>query len=209
MGEKVSNGNGKNRRRRILINKPLQLKYTFLIVLLIVMYSSCLGYSLYTNSRTTTKILIEFVEDNPKLEAKLHKVDQSVLIKTIIAMIINALVITYIGIFSTHKIAGPIYRFKKHLSSLKSGDFGSRTKLRKHDMLTDLADDFNKASEMLEHLIKEDIVKSMQITAKLNKLREAIKQNQISEEDVNSALASISDALETFVAEKKQLVKES
>ncbi len=206
MGTSENQFSKKNRRRRYLIDKPLQLKYTSFIVVLIIMYSACLGYALYSNSRSTSHILLEFVENNPKLISKLNNVDTNLLIKTIIAMIINTLVIAWISIFSTHKVAGPIYRFRKHLSSIKSGDFSFRTNLRKNDMLADLADEFNQASEHLKRFIENDITETERFSEKINKLNEAIKKNQIDLDDATLALDDIHNDIEQFAKHKKNLI---
>ncbi|MCD6460456.1 hypothetical protein J7L67_07300 [bacterium] len=200
--------NSSNRRRwwRILIDKPLQLRYTSLIVALVVLYSGCLGYSLYTNSRETSRLMLEIVESNPKLEAKLSTIDNTALIKTIIAMLINAIVISYIGIFSTHKIAGPIYRFKKHLKSIKNGDFSAKTKLRKNDLLTELADDFNQASESLQNFINDDITKSNYFLKSLKELNSAIETNKTNPQEVYSAIKDITEEIDKYVTEKKKLI---
>ena len=200
--------NSSNRRRwwRILIDKPLQLRYTSLIVALVILYSGCLGYSLYTNSRETSRLMLEFVESNPKLETKLSKIDNTALIKTIIAMIINAIVISYIGIFSTHKIAGPIYRFKKHLKSIKNGNFLVKTKLRKNDLLTELADDFNQASESLRTFISNDIDKSDYFLKSLKELNTAIQKGTTDQQEVYSAVKDITEEIDAYVTEKRKLL---
>lgn len=197
----------KNRRRRILIDKPLQIKYTLFVLILVLLYSICLGYALYSNSRTTTRFLLESVESNPKLAAKLSSSDTSLLIKTVIAVIINAIVIVYISIFSTHKVAGPLYRFRKHLDSLKGGDFSVRTKLRKNDLLTDIADEFNQTSDSIQRVITQDIAETEKVAQKLEALNEKIIKKQIQPSEVTSVVTGIKNDIEQFTANKKRLLK--
>ncbi len=196
----------RNRRRRILINKPLQLRYTYFVVALIVLYSVCLGFYMYKNIRSNTQMLIEHFPDNPKLEEKWDSFDRNQLLMIIFAMILNTAVITYTGIFSTHKVAGPIYRFKKHLASIKSGDFSVRTKLRKNDMLSDLADDFNQASEKIKLFIEEDIGKTEYFAEKINMIEKAIKNSSVTEQEVVKILTTIHDELNELADTKKKMI---
>ena len=45
--------------------------------------------------------------------------------------------------FISHRIAGPLYRFKKVLKQLEEGDFSSNFSLRNPDQLQDVAEVFN------------------------------------------------------------------
>jgi methyl-accepting chemotaxis protein len=161
---------------------------------------------MYKNIRSNTQMLIEHFPDNPKLEEKWDSFDRNQLLMIIFAMILNTAVITYTGIFSTHKVAGPIYRFKKHLASIKSGDFSVRTKLRKNDMLSDLADDFNQASEKIKLFIEEDIGKTEYFAEKINMIEKAIKNSSLTEQEVVKILTTIHDELNELADTKKKMI---
>ena len=206
MSNEKKSDQSKNRRRRILINKSLQLRYTYFVVALIILYSACLGFYMYKNIRSNTHLLIEHFPDNPKLEEKWDKFDRNQLLMILLAMILNTAVITYTGIFSTHKVAGPIYRFKKHLASIKDGDFSVRTKLRKNDMLSDLADDFNQASEKIKLFIEEDIGKTDYFAEKINNLEEAIKNSSVTEQEVVTILQRLYEELNEEAETKKKMI---
>ncbi len=199
--------NDSNRRRRILIDKSLQLKYTLTVVLLIVLYSFCLGFSLYNNSKATSSLLMEFIEGNPKLEAKLQTVDKSAMTKIFIVMGVNALIIIYLGIISTHKVAGPLYRFKKHLERFKDGDFSVRTNLRKDDMLVGLADDFNATSDKLIHFIENDISKSEVFLKKIKNTEAKVKSGKDRKEDIIALLGDVEKDIEKYISYKKKIIK--
>lgn len=206
MGIQKNSEQKQNRRRRILINKTLQLRYTYFVVALIVLYSACLGYYMFKNIRSNTKMLIAHFPDNPKLEEKWDRFDRNQVIMIVFAMILNTAVITYTGIFSTHKVAGPIYRFKKHLASIKAGDFSVRTKLRKNDLLTDLADDFNQASEQMKQFIEEDIGKTEYFADKIHQLDIAIKNSNVSEKEVLSVLETLHEELSEIAQTKRTMI---
>ncbi len=61
----------------------------------------------------------------------------------IIVMIIVSLATIMVTLFVSHKIAGPLYRFKKVMQALGEGDFSSDFRIRRLDQLQDVADAFN------------------------------------------------------------------
>lgn len=67
-----------------------------------------------------------------------------ILIQTVaIVTVIVGLATILVTLFVSHKIAGPLYRFKKVMQALIEGDFSSDFKIRHLDQLQDLADTFN------------------------------------------------------------------
>lgn len=68
-----------------------------------------------------------------------------ILIQTVaIVTILVGLGTILVTLFVSHKIAGPLYRFKKVIHALTEGDFSSDFRIRHLDQLQDLADVFNK-----------------------------------------------------------------
>lgn len=67
-----------------------------------------------------------------------------VLIQTFVVSTILVGIATIIfTLFVSHRIAGPLYRFKKVLSSLGDGDFSLTCRIRLKDSLQDVASAFN------------------------------------------------------------------
>jgi len=50
-----------------------------------------------------------------------------------------------VGIVLTHRIAGPIYRFKQHLNSVAAGEVVGKCRIRKRDEMQGLCDSLNRA----------------------------------------------------------------
>lgn len=68
-----------------------------------------------------------------------------ILIQTVVIVtIIVSLAAMIVALFVSHKIAGPLYRFKKVIQALTEGDFSSDFRIRHLDQLQDIADVFNK-----------------------------------------------------------------
>lgn len=68
-----------------------------------------------------------------------------ILIQTVVIVtIIVSLATMIVALFVSHKIAGPLYHFKKVMQALSEGDFSSDFRIRHLDQLQDIADVFNK-----------------------------------------------------------------
>ena len=76
------------------------------------------------------------------------------LVKTFIAagaieLIFIAGVITFISIYASHKLAGPVYRLEKILGMFGDGDLRQRVRFRKYDPIKGVEESFNRSVEGL------------------------------------------------------------
>lgn len=84
----------------------------------------------FVNSRVVVRTTADFI---------LPIVIQTVAIVTILV----GLATIVVTLFVSHKIAGPLYRFKKVMQALAEGNFSSDFRIRHLDQLQDLANAFN------------------------------------------------------------------
>ncbi len=54
-----------------------------------------------------------------------------------------------ISILYTHRLVGPTVAFRRHVESIRNGDFSSRIVLRKNDAFLEVARELNELAEML------------------------------------------------------------
>lgn len=64
------------------------------------------------------------------------------------------LIILLIGLFFSHRLAGPVFRLEKELERIAKGDTSSRIKFRKTDEFAGVAQGINKVLEHIESLKK-------------------------------------------------------
>ena len=57
-----------------------------------------------------------------------------------------------VGVLTTFRIAGPVYRFEKYLGSVARGEETGPCRLRKGDELWDLCDKINEVTAVVRHL---------------------------------------------------------
>jgi len=161
------------KRRNYFIDKEFQtkfiLKFCFIIALgglltigilyLLAMQSTTVSV---VNSRVVVRTTADFI--------------LPLLIQTVVVvMVIVSLATVLVTLFVSHKIAGPLYRFKKVIETLAEGDFSSDFRLRKPDQLQGVADAFNGMIAKVRSEINA-------LKVNFNSLKD--KLNSISEQDI-------------------------
>src|SRR3989338_2141923 len=95
-----------NRRRRYFVRKKFQLRYIGLLLVVVFFSALVSGYRIYYNSWVLLGDKLASVYPQGRL---LH-IFKTVNIKLGINVIFVAFICTGIGVFASHKIAGPITR---------------------------------------------------------------------------------------------------
>lgn len=137
------NSAGPRKRKVYFIDKDFQAKFIIkfcLIVVLAGLLTIGLLYLLSAKSTTVSFINSRAVVQTTK-DFLLPILIQTVIVVTIIVSLVTIMV----ALLASHKIAGPLYRFKKVIEKLGEGDFSSDFKIRKMDQLQDIAEMFNKS----------------------------------------------------------------
>ena len=131
------------KRRRKLIKPALQLRLTgiFLGLSLLCMLLQILMFGL-TLSDTANAL--------PTGNAALHEAIPGMLVRVfLISVSIFLPLITLVGITTTFRVAGPVYRFETFLRSVAAGEETEPCRIRKADQLHDLCDVINEVTEPL------------------------------------------------------------
>ncbi|HOD41746.1 MAG TPA: HAMP domain-containing protein, partial [Candidatus Wallbacteria bacterium] len=109
-----------------------------------------------------------------------------------------AVMICFLSVFVSHKIAGPVYRLEESAKIIASGDFSRRIKLRQGDELQDLADAFNTMTESLDKIIGEDQKMLQNLNLIIEKIKKDFKMKTIAENrkgEIINELQYIADEL--------------
>ena len=170
------------RRKKYLILTRFQLKYAGLILILMFLTAALCAYVVYY----TTIMLMGEKLANVYPQGQLVNIVKTVNFRLLASMVLVSPLVVLLGIFLSHKIAGPIYRMEKFLNGMIAGDFTSRLTLRKGDELTGLADNMNQLSDTLKSSLSNQrlrLNKVLNETAALrNKLQDASAANRLESE---------------------------
>ena len=134
------------RRRRYFIKKKFQLKYIGVILGVMFLGAVVSGYTIYYN----TWLLLGEKLANVYPQGMLMQIFRSVNMSLALNLFFVSIFCIGIAIFTSHKVAGPIYRMVKFLGDVTGGDYSQRVRLRKHDELKGLAEAINTLVDKLE-----------------------------------------------------------
>lgn len=158
-----------SKRKTFVINKKMQygLIFTFIISVLVALVVFSAGFVLYywISSFSGDNLFKEFIVIHKRVE-KVREVENEegeivketyyepkvlppvkriniILPPLLINNLVIMVAIAVIGIFFSHRIAGPVYRMMKDIQRVINGEPGVRVHLRKKDSLHELAERLN------------------------------------------------------------------
>ncbi len=186
--------------RNYLINMRFQLKYTLMITSLCTVLVVILGIPLYKTVSDASDQLVAQALQNPmyssdaQVELLIKSVDQdkrkTVLI--LFAFLLTLLVgLTLSSIYVTHKVAGPMYKIQKLLSTVQGNNLQIEGRLRKGDELLELFQSFDDMIGRLRQYRQEEIAS---LTEVIDQLRQAPEKGNI--KDNVSNLEKLRDKLQ-------------
>lgn len=141
------------RRRRYIIAPEFQLRYVGIILIAVFLVAMTCVLTTYYSSISILGEKLSYVYPQGRLAVTLKEVNMIVLYRVLILVPFIALV----GIFLSHRIAGPAYRIEKTLREIGKGNFDIRITLRKNDELKEVADAVNDMAADLKALLKNKV----------------------------------------------------
>ena len=145
-----------NRRRNYFIDKSFQAKFIIKFCVLIIMASLLTAILIYFCNRQTTTVAFENLRIVVKTTADFI-LPMTLQILAIITLV-TALATIVVTLLTSHKIAGPVYRFHKELEKIKCGDLSTPIRIRAKDQLQKVAYECEELRVELKrhiHVIKE------------------------------------------------------
>ena len=176
----------KFRRRKHFIDKSLQTKYLVLTILMLLIYTFLFVVILIFPY--VVPLSADYpIEEQAKAARMLLALNKSIwpALGTVIVSM------SVVSVFITHKIAGPVYRFKQVLGEVASGNLDISIKLRGHDDLKELAEDLNGTIGELRRLTQALRGGRETFSSFIDELNEQVKNNQISNEVGNELIGKI------------------
>jgi len=155
------------RRTQYLIAKKFQLKYVGLILLLVSLTAIMCSYVMYYTMMLTMGDKLANVYPQGRLISIVNMVNFRILF----SMFLVAPLVVAIGIYASHKIAGPIYRIEKFLGSMADGDLSTPLTLRRNDELMSLAGGINRVVDSVKATMEKEKAVIGSISAHMENLR--------------------------------------
>ena len=175
-------------RRKYLLNARFQLKYTLVFILLSSIVAGVLGARLYGTVRENSQLIaMDDTEANDAIQSQLKEQDRKVLYEIFAWLAGMVVLISAMGVFLTHKIAGPALVLTRNLNELAQGKIPKLRPLRKNDELIDLFEALHAAVTRIEKEVREE-------AALFEKAAESAPA------DVKSELSTMAERLKKFYA---------
>lgn len=173
----------KFKRTKYLVSTKLQLRYVGIILLLMLVTALICSYIIYY----TVMVLMGEKLSNVYPQGRLIAIINTVNLRILFSLLLITPMVTVIGIYLSHKIAGPIYRIEKFLGDMAAGNFASRIVLRKGDELMSVADKINVLSDSLKATIGSQKSSMERIISELDELKKMVdsKPGDLSSLDKN------------------------
>lgn len=140
------------KRKQYIVAPGFQFRYVGLILLLMFLTAALCSYVVYYTS------MINLGEKlaNVYPQGRLVSIVKIVNFRILVSVLLISPLVAVIGIFLSHRIAGPIYRMEKFLADLAGGNLGSRLTLREKDELTPLANGINFVIDNLREAVTKE-----------------------------------------------------
>lgn len=133
----------KERRKRYLINKKLQMQFVWLLVMQSAIPVIVLGTSLYAVNKMYLLRLQAIVGSSIMSDAEIQGILNFSIVSMLALLVIMALLLAFLGIRFSHQIAGPLHKLSNSMDRLARGEKVDLISFRKTDILNGIGDKFN------------------------------------------------------------------
>jgi nitrogen fixation/metabolism regulation signal transduction histidine kinase len=222
-----ASGRDKRSLKNLLINKRFQLKYTLIVVFLALVISAVLGVLLLSKVSENTQLALNSARGMAALREKLAPVaaaekaaaaaeierelvesekalkqrDREVMIYLVVCLLGLVLAITLLGIFVTHKVAGPLFVLTRYMKQIGDGNLRDVRHLRKGDELLEFFETFEHTLRALQERTREEIGT---LESALKTLRDQLERAHTSGAGSEAFVEDMSRAIDALVALKKK-----
>lgn len=172
------------KRKQIYINMDLQFKYSLILIFTMIVEIIIVGVA----------ALYVFSQPQPEIPgANIYFIYKAVLAVILFLTICNITV----GVYLSHKIAGPLYRFVMCTRDVANGNLKIQVNLRKGDELRELETSFNEMTDRLRNIIRNDrsLLNNINDTAK--SIEEALNKASLGKAEKDKLIEDIKFIQET------------
>ena len=133
----------RHQRQRLFVNRNLQSPFVglmlFVLLIMVVGASAAVYFTLWATLKSFRPL------SDPSSIAILTTVG----LLLVLEVLIVAPLIFMAGLYLTNRVAGPLVRIKAALEEMSRGNFDVRLKLRKGDLMDDVAERINSLADSL------------------------------------------------------------
>jgi len=185
---------GSPKRRIIFIEKAFQIKFIAKVTAVIVLGTVLTGGLLYLLA--DQEFGRAFYSAHYQARNSWELLLPAVLISSFASMCLVAALAVVLTMYDSHRIGGPLFRFKANLLSVGDGNLTTVTKLREKDELKPFTDAMNAMTENLKDKVLKIKTAHEEIRSCLGKAGESLEGKDL--EALKAAEVQLADALSVF-----------
>lgn len=140
-------GRAPSRRKILLIERAFQVKFVAKVTFVIVSGTALTGWLLYLFA--DREFGHAFYRAHYLARSSWELLLPAVLVSSFASMCLVAALAVFLTLYDSHRIGGPLYRFRANLETIAEGDLTRTTRLREGDELRSLSDAMNGMTESL------------------------------------------------------------
>jgi len=142
--------------RHFFIKKSMQLKIIFeiLFVVLLTAVITTVSLTVVYNSKSHNGSFY-YMSNDIRQDLELKNILEFILPSVVAAQIFSIVIGLGIGLFSSRKMAVPIYKFEKWVSQLKNGNLNTKISFRENEEMNDLTVECNALAAYYRDVFKE------------------------------------------------------
>ena len=176
-------------RKNYFIDKDFQSKFIIKFCSIVIVSSLLIGVILFYSSRGFTTVAME---GSRVIVKRTSDLILPIIIETLLLVtVFSAVWAILLTLFTSHKIAGPLYRLKKEIDNLKNGNLNANFRTRKSDQLQNLARSLTDMGEVLDK-------KHAELRKKLTELRVSLDKAVLDKDTITKKLSELEETLNYF-----------
>ncbi len=191
-------------RKRYLVNHGLQLSYSWLLIFCVGMIILIFGLSLWYINKVHLDLFQRIVGEDALPRSYINSIQNQFLINIPIAIVAVSGLLLVLGIYVSHRIAGPMYRMTKNLNLIGVDNQMDTIQIRKRDQLKEMADAFNHMVHALKDRMYQDMRLIDHVRTKISHLHESLKGESLDIRKLSDQVREI-DRLATELKDRKHV----
>jgi len=190
-------------RRKYLVNKNLQLSYSWLLIVCVGLVILIFGLSLWYLNKIHLDLFQKIVGEKAMPEQYISSIQNQFLIGIPLAIAVISCLLLFMGIYTSHRIAGPMYRMTKSMNMIGIENRLDAIQIRKKDQLREMADAFNYMVHTLKDRTYQDMRLLDHVRGKIKELYDSIRGESIDIRKLSNQVKDI-ERLATELRNKKE-----
>ena len=191
-------------RRQYLVNKELQLSYSWLLIVLVGLVFLIFGSALVYINKVYLDVFHQLVGEEIMPKSYINSIQKQLLFSIPIAAVLISCLLLILGIYTTHRIAGPLHRITRNLKLIGVENRFDAIQLRKNDQLKGMADAFNHMVHALKDRTYQDMRLIEQVRTRISRLHNSLEGETLDLKRLSDQVKEI-DRLTNELRDKKEM----